>query len=106
MDNRSAAFPVVIKLAKLALTTTIIAGAIRIARERRRMEFDGKTVLISGASRGLGLELARAFAEEGADLVLLARDQARLTQTAKELQRYGIKVLTYPCDVSQRAQVR
>ncbi len=106
MDNRSAAFPVVIKLAKLALTTTIIAGAIRIARERRRMEFDGKTVLISGASRGLGLELARAFAEEGADLVLLARDQARLTQTAKELQRYGIKVLTYPCDVSQRTQVR
>ncbi len=106
MDNRSSAFPLVIKLAKFALTGTIIAAAIRIVRERRRMEFAGKTVLISGASRGLGLELARAFAEEGANLVLLARDQANLTRTAMELQNQGTNVMTFSCDVSQRSQVR
>ncbi|HEV8343825.1 MAG TPA: ketoacyl reductase, partial [Candidatus Binatia bacterium] len=38
------------------------AAAYTILRERRRMDFRGKTVLISGASRGLGLELARGFA--------------------------------------------
>jgi short-subunit dehydrogenase len=103
MENRSSAFPL---LVKLALTTTIVATAIRIARARRRLGFDRRTVLISGGSRGLGLELARAFAEEGADLVLLARDQATLARAAKELQRHGNNVSTFACDISQRTQVR
>jgi short-subunit dehydrogenase len=103
MGNRTSALPLPVKF---AVTLMLVATAIRIMRERRRMEFDRKTVLISGASRGLGLELARAFAQEGADLVLLARDHAKLTQAAKELERHGVNVLTFECDISQRPQVR
>lgn len=102
MDDRSSILPL---LGKLALTAAVATTAMRIMRERRRMEFSAKTVLISGASRGLGLELARAFAEEGADLVLLARDQAKLAQTADELGRHGIKVWTFGCDITQPGQV-
>jgi short-subunit dehydrogenase len=76
------------------------------ARRKRRIDFNGKTVLISGASRGLGLELARGFADEGADLILLARDLANLKQSADELRRYGVNVDTLAVDVSDEAQVR
>jgi short-subunit dehydrogenase len=46
----------------------------------------GKTALITGASSGIGYELAKCFAGDGANLVLVARDQARLNQIASELQ--------------------
>jgi short-subunit dehydrogenase len=95
----------IVRLAKFAMTGTAIAAAVCIMRERRRMNFNGKTVLISGASRGLGLEIARAFADEGANLVLLARDAFRLAETARELQRLGTNVLTFACDISQRTQM-
>ena len=62
--NSQSSLPLV---AKLGLIGALGAAAIYAARQRRRMDFAGKTVLISGASRGLGLELARAFADEGAD---------------------------------------
>jgi NADP-dependent 3-hydroxy acid dehydrogenase YdfG len=60
----------------LALAGLITASAVyagrQVARRRRRIDFAGKTVVISGGSRGLGLELARAFASEGANIALLA----------------------------------
>src|SRR5438105_14187241 len=101
----SSAFAVLAPLAKFAVTGTIVAAAIYAARARRRMDFNGKTVLISGASRGLGLELARAFAEEGANLVLLARDEANLACADAELQRPGTNVSTFVCDISKQDQV-
>lgn len=70
------------------------------------MDFDGKIVVISGGSRGLGLELARGFAGEGADVVLLARNEGELAQAEKELRRYGTKVIPLSCDVTDRDQVR
>lgn len=45
-----------------------------------------KTALVTGASGGIGLELARCFARGGFDLVLVARDQAKLQETADELR--------------------
>jgi NADP-dependent 3-hydroxy acid dehydrogenase YdfG len=58
------------------------AAAAYLARAQRRIAFAGKTVVISGGSRGLGLELGRGFAAEGADLVLLARDPNSLARAA------------------------
>ncbi len=46
-----------------------------------------KTVLITGASSGIGFELAKIFAEEGFNLILIARDKSRLEQAAKRLGR-------------------
>ena len=56
---------------------------------RRRQ---GETVLITGASSGIGRELARLFASDGADLVLIARSEGRLRELAGELAAtYGTK---------------
>jgi short-subunit dehydrogenase len=95
------------KLAFGAVCVSAIAIAARgVARRRRRLDFAGKTVLISGASRGLGLALARGFAHEGANLILLARDERDLARAANELLRYGIAVTTRSLDVGNHGQVR
>ena len=66
----------------------------------------GKTALITGASRGIGRSIAEAFAAEGANIALNAREPARLEQTASELRdSYAVKVSTHACDVSERAPV-
>ncbi len=60
------------------------------------------TALITGASSGIGLELARVFAAHGHDLVLVARDKARLEALAGELRSaHGIAVQVMTRDLSQ-----
>ena len=67
---------------------------------------NGKTALITGSSRGIGRAIADAFAAEGANIALNARDPARLEQTAGELRdSYDVKVSAHACDVSERAPV-
>lgn len=62
----------------------------------------GETVLITGASSGIGRELARQFAGDGADLVLIARSEDRLRDLAGELTaEYGVTVEVVPADLSQ-----
>jgi short-subunit dehydrogenase len=61
----------------------------------------GETVLITGASSGIGRELARLFAGDGADLVLIARSEGRLRELADELAAtYGVKTQVVPADLS------
>ncbi len=67
----------------------------------------GKTALITGASRGIGRAIADAFAAAGANLVLNARDAAKLAAVAEEITRaHGVTVHTAPCDITDRAAVR
>ena len=61
---------------------------------------DGKRLLITGGSRGLGREMALALAEAGADVILTARTQESLDQTAADLRALGRKVLTITADMS------
>lgn len=59
------------------------------------------TALITGASSGIGLELARVFAAEGADVLLAARSVEKLEVLAKELREaHGISVAVFPIDLS------
>ena len=53
-----------------------------------------KTVLITGASSGIGLSCARKFAENGDRLILTARNSQKLTQIEEELKAKGVDVLT------------
>jgi NAD(P)-dependent dehydrogenase (short-subunit alcohol dehydrogenase family) len=82
------------------------AGAARsLLKRTRAIGFAGRTVVISGGSRGLGLELARCFAREGAALALLARDHQELDEAARELGAMGAPVLPLACDVRDVPQV-
>jgi short-subunit dehydrogenase len=61
-----------------------------------------ETVLITGASSGIGRELAKCFAEEGCRLILVARTRASLEALAAELrQSYQIEVRVLPADLAQ-----
>jgi short-subunit dehydrogenase len=91
---------------KLALLGAASAATVYAVRQRRRMDFEGKTVVIAGASRGLGLELARGFAGERANLVLLARNQSQLTEVERELESSGVSVSVLACDVTKEEEVR
>ena len=65
-----------------------------------------KTALITGATRGLGLALARELAEARCRLVLCARSREELTGAAAELAARGAEVLPLVCDVSQTHEVK
>jgi short-subunit dehydrogenase len=90
-----------------ALLAAGMTAAICAQRVRRRYSFQGKSVLITGGSRGLGLVLARQLAAEGARLTLVARDEAELQRAAAGIQsRYaGTEVLIAAADVGERAAV-
>ena len=64
------------------------------------MTFQGKSVLITGASEGIGRALALALAREGACLCLVARNETRLVELAQELRSTGTKVATVVADVT------
>ena len=66
------------------------------------MEFKSKTVIITGASRGIGAEAARVFAAAGANVALLARSADSLEALAAEI---GDKALAVACDVADYASV-
>jgi short-subunit dehydrogenase len=91
---------------KLGLIGAAAAAAAYVARQRRRMDFSGKTIVITGGSRGLGLELARGFAGEGANIVLLARDRHQLTEAEREIKRIGVRVASISCDVANQEDVQ
>ena len=62
--------------------------------------FSGKNVLITGASSGIGLAMAKDFANRGANLILTARSEDKLMQLAKDLSGKGIKTHGFIEDIS------
>jgi NAD(P)-dependent dehydrogenase (short-subunit alcohol dehydrogenase family) len=65
----------------------------------------GKTVLITGGSRGLGLILARQFGREGARVVICARDEQELDRARIDLQNRRAEVLALRCDITSSSEV-
>lgn len=66
------------------------------------MDMQGKTVLITGASRGIGAETARVFAKAGANVALLARSQDAIGELAGEI---GNQAIAIPCNVARYAEM-
>jgi NAD(P)-dependent dehydrogenase (short-subunit alcohol dehydrogenase family) len=76
-----------------------------VLRRQRCYDFAGRTVLITGGSRGLGLLLARRLVDEGAWVAVCARDETELARAHDDLARRGGQVLTVRCDVANQHQV-
>jgi NAD(P)-dependent dehydrogenase (short-subunit alcohol dehydrogenase family) len=66
---------------------------------RPEKSLQGQAALITGATRGIGLAIARALAAKGCNLVVTGRDQSALARISRELSRLKIQVLALPCDV-------
>ena len=67
---------------------------------------EGRAVLITGASSGLGLAAAEAFAREGCDVALLARGKSGLQKAAKRVRAHDRRALVTPADVTDRDAVQ
>ena len=68
------------------------------------LQLAGRTALITGASKGIGLAVAQAFAAEGVNLILAARSKDQLEKNAADLkEQYKVKVDIMPLDLSDQA---
>ena len=67
-------------------------------------EFEGKVVVVTGASQGIGEAIAIAFAREKAAVVVGSRDEKKCREVAKKVEKAGGKSLVVVCDVSLREQ--
>ena len=65
----------------------------------------GRVAVITGASSGLGKQMAKGFADQGANLVVLARRIERLEELKEELEKKGVKVLPIKCDVTSTEDI-
>ena len=68
-------------------------------------DLTGRVVVVSGASSGLGAQMARGYAAQGADLVITARRLERLETLAEEIRGMGVKCLPLKCDVTDSKMV-
>jgi 3-oxoacyl-[acyl-carrier protein] reductase len=71
------------------------------------IRLDGRSAIVTGGSKGLGLAIAKEYAASGADVAILARDQATLADAKGEIQKAGGKgkILAISCDVSKAAAI-
>lgn len=93
------------KLWWLAAGAGALLATRAVYRNLSAYDFNGKVVLITGGSRGLGLVMARQLAKEGARLVLCSRDETELENARMELAGKGADVLVMKCDVTVEEQV-
>jgi gluconate 5-dehydrogenase len=73
---------------------------------KKLLDMTGKVVLVTGGSRGLGLQIAEALGEMGARLALTARKPEELAQAKEHLERMHFDVYTQPCDHSQASSIQ
>lgn len=70
-------------------------------------DLKGQVAVVTGASTGLGLQMAKVFANQGANLVLLARRMNLLEENAKAItEEYGVEVLPFACDITDTERVK
>jgi NAD(P)-dependent dehydrogenase (short-subunit alcohol dehydrogenase family) len=69
-------------------------------------DLSGRVAIVTGGSVGLGRQMAEGLAEMGANLVLCARKRERCLQASEALQKLGVDVLAFACDVKEPASIR
>lgn len=69
-------------------------------------DLTGQVAAVTGASAGLGVTFAKALAQQGADIVLLARRVEKMQEVAKEIEELGRKCLVVACDITDTPSIQ
>lgn len=79
----------------------------RTDRMKNLFDLTGQVAVVTGASTGLGVQMAKALASQGANLVLMARRQNLLDENKAEIEKeFGVRVLAYACDITDTEKVK
>jgi len=73
--------------------------------ESNFFDLSGKTALITGGSRGIGLAVAKGLAQHGANIAIIARTQKQLEQAKKQIQAIGKHIWTFPFDLTNTEKI-
>lgn len=71
-----------------------------------KFSLKGRTALITGAGKGIGAGIVRAFAEMGADVICVARSQEDLDHVAAQARSHGVNAWAYSCDVTDEEALK
>jgi NAD(P)-dependent dehydrogenase (short-subunit alcohol dehydrogenase family) len=91
--------------AGLGVAGASLASAAVTKRRERAFTLEGRTVLITGGSRGLGFALAKEFGRHNCSVAICARTQDQLERARQMLEQEGIRAASFVCDVSDSEQV-
>lgn len=69
-------------------------------------DLSGKVALVTGASSGLGVQFAKALANQGADVAIAARRMDRLEKVKQELEAMGVRALAVQCDITKTDEIK
>jgi gluconate 5-dehydrogenase len=69
-------------------------------------DLTGRVAVVTGASSGLGVQMAKALARQGADIAILARRKEKLEAVAEEIKALGVKCLSVQCDVTDTEAIK
>jgi NAD(P)-dependent dehydrogenase (short-subunit alcohol dehydrogenase family) len=69
----------------------------------KQFSLEGKVALVTGASSGIGVGLARGLARAGADVVVTARRQEMIEQTAEMVRGFGVRASAWTCDITDES---
>lgn len=73
---------------------------------KKLFDLTGRVAVITGASSGLGVQMAKALAGQGADIAILARRKDKLENVSKEIKALGVKCLAIQCDVTDSESIK
>jgi len=72
---------------------------------KQLLDLTGRVAIVTGGSRGLGLQIAEALGEMGARIAITARKKDELDQAVAHLKKLGVEAAPYVCDLGRREQV-
>ncbi|MDR2061268.1 MAG: SDR family NAD(P)-dependent oxidoreductase [Acinetobacter sp.] len=70
-----------------------------------QQKVDGKTIIVTGASSGIGLTVSKCLAQAGAHVLLLARTKEKLDEVKAEIEAEGGKASVFPCDLNEMESI-